>query len=312
VKHNLRNSFIFATFALTCLQAGVGCSANDTGTPLGSSGGTFPAAAGTGTTAGTSSFTSPMGGSDAGGTPASSFGGAFATGGTFGSAGDTTGTAGTAGSGTGGTAGSGGAATAGSDAGGTGGTAATVDFPAGCPMPSATAHAADKLTKTCWKASASACSLGNDSGLVNPPSNVLDADLMTRFATGDKMVASKMFLFDVDMGKAVMINGVSTATITATDIPPQIEVDVSTDGTTWTPVACGTNSPNADISFAPVSARYVRLVQHGTADAWWSMVDFNVYRSGADDTCGAGDTATACTSTGMAFPDTCCGASHKL
>ena len=126
------------------------------------------------------------------------------------------------------------------------------------------------------------------------------------------MVTSKQFTFDIDMGKAVMINGVSTATVTATDIPPQIEVDVSTDGTAWTPVACGTNSPNADISFAAVSARYVRLIGHGTADAWWSMVDVNVYRSGADDTCGAGATTTACTSIGTAFPDTCCGASHKL
>jgi hypothetical protein len=149
-------------------------------------------------------------------------------------------------------------------------------------------------------------------GLINPPKNVLDADQLTRFATGLKMTASKLFTFDVDMGKAVMINGVSTATVTATDIPPQVEVDVSTDGTAWTPVACGTNSPTADISFAPVSARYVRLVQHGIADAWWSMVDLNVYRSGADDTCGAGATTTTCTSTGSAIPDTCCGVSHKL
>jgi len=251
-----------------------------------------------------------MAGSSAGGTPASgTFGGAFATSGAFSMAG--TDTAGTAAGGT--AAGSGGAGTAGTATAGTGtgGTAPVVDFPANCPAPTGT-HAADKLTRTCWKASASACSLGNDVGLINPPSNVLDADLLTRFATGDKMVTSKQFMFDVDMGKAVMINGISTSTVTATDIPPQIEVAVSTDGTAWTSVACGTNSPNADISFAAVSARYVRLVQHGTADAWWSMVDLNVYRSGADDTCGNGATTTACTSIGAAFPDTCCGASHKL
>jgi hypothetical protein len=312
VKQNLRNSLILGSFALTCLQAGVGCSAEDAGPGIGSSAGTFSNTAGTTTSAaGTTAFptagTSSTSGSGSGGT--SSFGGAFATSGAFSTAG--TDTAGTAAGGT--AAGSGGAGTAGTATAGTGtgGTAPTVDFPANCPAPTGT-HSADKLTRTCWKASASSCSLGNAAGLVNPPSNALDADLTTRFSTGDKMVTSKQFTFDIDMGKAVMINGVSTATVTATDIPPQVQVAVSTDGTTWTPVACGTNSPNADISFAAVSARYVRLIGHGTADAWWSMVDVNVYRSGADDTCGAGATTTACTSIGTAFPDTCCGADKRL
>ncbi len=305
MKQTLRNYFILGTFALTSLQVGAGCSAEDTGPGIGS-GSTFSMAGKGGSTSaasGSGSFTTLTSGSSSGGS--ASFGGAFDTSGAFGTAGSAT-----AGSTSGGATGGGGAGTAGTDSGGTG--AGVIEFPANCPMPSATAHSADKLTRTCWKASASACSLGNNVGLINPPNNALDADLMSRFATGDKMVASRMFLFDVDMGKAVMINGVSTTTLTATDIPPQIEVDVSTDGTTWTPVACGTNSSNADISFTAVSARYVRLVGHGTADAWWSMVDFNVYRAGADDTCGAGATTTACTATGAAFPDSCCGASHKL
>jgi hypothetical protein len=148
--------------------------------------------------------------------------------------------------------------------------------------------------------------------LVNPPSNAVDADVASRFSTGVNMTASKLFTFDIDMGKAVMINGVSTATKDATDAPPQIEVDISTDGTAWTAVACGTNSAAADISFTAVSARYVRLIQHGTATGWWSLVDINVYRSTATDTCDVGNTTTACTSIGTAFPDTCCGESHKL
>lgn len=312
MKQNLRNSLIWGSFALSCV--GVGCSAEDAQPGIGSSAGTFSNTAGTpASTAGTTAFptagTPGSSGTAAGGTTTTTFGGTFSTSGAFSTAG--TDTAGTAAGGT--SAGSGGAGTAGTATAGTGtgGTAPTADFPANCPAPTGT-HSADKLTRSCWKASASSCSLGNAAGLVNPPSNALDADLTTRFSTGDKMVTSKQFTFDIDMGKAVMINGVSTATVTATDIPPQVQVAVSTDGTAWTPVACGTNSPNADISFAAVSARYVRLIGHGTADAWWSMVDVNVYRSGADDTCGAGATTTACTSIGAAFPDTCCGASHKL
>jgi hypothetical protein len=319
VKQTLRNSLVFGTLGLACFAAAQGCSSPDAATPIGfGMGGTGVPATG-GASAG-SPTTIPVAGMSGSGTVTPIGGTGFGTGGTFvtptagmdaggAAAGSTTG-------GAGGTGGSGGTGTAGG-AGGTGGTAAGgtdtgMDFPTACPMPSATAHSANKLTRTCWKASATACSLGNDAGLVNPPSNVLDADLMTRFATGAKMITSKTFNFDVDMGKAVMINGISTNTLTATDIPPQIEVDVSTDGVAWTPVACGTNSAMADISFTAVSARYVRLVQHGIADAWWSMVDLQVYRSGADDTCGAGATTTACTSTGMAFPDTCCGASNKL
>ena len=42
------------------------------------------------------------------------------------------------------------------------------------------------------------------------------------------------------------------------------------------------------------------------------MTDVNVFRSGADDTCGAGAVTTACTTTGAADMATCCGKSNKL
>lgn len=340
MKQTLRNLFVFSSFCLTCLSASGGCS-SDPSQPIGIGSGATAAggsAAGTFGTSGTATGGSGTAGTATAGTAAggtfgsagTATGGTFssagtATGGTFGSSGtaaggtfsssgtggSTAGGAGAGGGGTGGAAGGGAGGTSSAGTGGSGGAAAD-DFPANCPMPSATAHAADKLTKTCWKASASSCSLGNAAPLVNPPSNTVDADVATRFSTGVNMTASMLFKFDVDMGKAVMINGVSTTTTDATDAPPQIEVDVSTDGTAWTPVACGANSVAADISFAPVSARYVRLVQHGINTGWWSLTDLEVYRSGADDTCGAGNTTTACTTIGAAFPDTCCGESHKL
>jgi hypothetical protein len=308
VKQTLRNTALFGVFGLTCLGALGACSSEATPSPgfnNGGSAGTFSSGGTTGGSFGTGGGTGGAGMM----TPI--------TGGTFGS-----GTAGTpAAGGTAGATATGGAGgttagTAGTASGGTGGSAPTIDFPANCPMPAAS-HAADKLTRTCWKASATECSLGNDAALVNPPSNVIDADVATRFSTGSKMDGSQKFSFDIDMGKAVMINGVSTTTAApmnggAGDIPPNIQVAVSTDGTTWTPVACTTNALNADIAFAATSARYVRLVQHGTADAWWSMGDVNVYRSGADDTCGEGATTTACTSIGMADMATCCGKSNKL
>jgi hypothetical protein len=307
VKQTFVSTIVFGVLGLASLAAAGGCSSEPEGS-------TNPTSGGNGNAAG--SFSS--GGSSAGSfnTSSGSGGGSVTpiTGGTFGS-----GTAGTPSTGGGGAATGGGGAgggTAGTATGGTGGGAPAADFPPNCPAPAAS-HSANKVTRTCWKASATECSLGNDVGLVNPPSAAIDADIATRYSSGDKMDASLKFNFDIDMGKAIMIDGVSTATAppanggTTNDIPPNIQVAVSTDGTAWTPVACTAAALSNDIAFAPVSARYVRLVQHGIQDSWWSMIDINVFRSGADDTCTGGETA-ACTSIGTADAATCCGVSNKL
>lgn len=341
MKQTLRNLFVFSSFGLTCLSASGGCS-SDPSQPIGVGNGATAAggsAAGTFGTSGTAT-----GGSTTAGSSGTAAGGTFGTsgtaaGGTFGTSGtDTGGTFGTSGTATGGTfssSGTGGS-TAGGGAGGAGGTSAgtggaggtggsaagagggATDFPANCPAPTGT-HGATPLTKTCWVGSATDCSnSANNAGLQNPPSKALDADAATRFSTGAKMVTGTMFKFDIDMGKAVMINGVASTTPpptvvgAPTDNPPFIEVDVSTDGNAWTPVACGANSAMADISFAAVSARYVRFVEHGTADSWWSLADVNVYAAGADTTCGAGGATPACTSIGTANAATCCGMVHTL
>ena len=299
MKPTLRNSFIVGTFALTCLQVGAGCSSDEGGTPIGSAG-TFTNTAGTPAstagTAGTGSFTMPMAGTSAGGTPVTGFGGTFGNAaGTFGSAGTPASTAGTAsgGTATGGT-GTAGTATGGTATGGTG--AGADDFPAGCPAPSATAHGATPLTRTCWGAKASDCAQTNDNK--NPPTQAIDAaGITTRFATGVKMTASKLFTFDLDLGSPLMVNGVSVVSEAGKlDFAPQLEVSTSTDGTTFTPVACGTGAVTTDFSFTAVNARYVRFVQHGIADSWWSVWDLNVF-SAAGDTCagGGGTQMNTCT-----------------
>ena len=292
MKQTLRNSFILAAFALTCLQAG--CSGEDAGPAIGGAGyptttntaGTPAATAGTfTTTAGTSSS-----GSSSGGT-ATSFGGTFANSGTFGMAGTETGGTPAGGTGTGGT-GTAGTGTAGTA---TGGTAAGGDFPANCPAPSTTAHGATALTNTCFGAKASDCAMTNDN--MNPPTQAIDAaGIATRFATGVKMTASKLFTFDVDLGAAVMVNGVQVASEAGKmDYAPQLEVAVSVDGTTFTPVACGAGAVTTDFSFTATNARYVRLVQHGTADAWWSIWDLKVYAASGATCAGGGTQMNTCT-----------------
>ncbi len=295
MKQTLRNSFLVAAFALTSFQAG--CSGEDVGPAIGGAGyptttntaGTPASSAGSfTTTAGTSSS-----GTSSGGT-GTSFGGTFANSGTFGMVGTETGGTAVGGTGTGGAAGTG---TAGTGTAGTatGGTAAGGDFPANCPAPSTTAHGATPLTNTCFGAKASDCAMTNDN--MNPPTQAIDAaGITTRFATGVKMTASKLFTFDVDLGSAVMVNGVQVASEAGKmDYAPQLEVSVSTDGTTFTPVACGAGAVTTDFSFTATNARYVRLVQHGTADAWWSIWDLKVYAASGATCAGGGTQMNTCT-----------------
>jgi hypothetical protein len=137
---------------------------------------------------------------------------------------------------------------------------------------------------------------------MNPPSLALDASLTTRFSTGLTMIAETApFTYQVNMTKAVMIAGVKVFSSNATDFAPMLEVDVSLDGQTWTPVACGAGASTTDFSFMAVSAQYVRLTQMGSAatgggSGWWSIYDFNVYgATGTEMACTAGPGATGAT-----------------
>ena len=143
---------------------------------------------------------------------------------------------------------------------------------------------------------------------MNPPALALDGSATTRFSTGEEMSAETApFTYQVDMTTAVMISGVKvdSTNAAATDFAPNLEVEVSTDGTTWKPVACGPGALVTDFSFAAVSARYVRITQNGSAatgagSGWWSIYEFNVYgATGTEKACatmGPGATGATCTS----------------
>jgi hypothetical protein len=225
-------------------------------------------------------------------------GGTFAAGGTFGTSGTDTGGVATAGGGAGGaaagttSAGTGGAA---AGTGGSGGGAAT-DFPAGCAAPTGT-HGATALTRSCWALTASDCAKTAQN--MNPPLQAIDAaGATTRFSTGATMATSKAFTFQIDLGTAVMVNGVqvvSGGTKVPMDFAPQLEVAVSVNGTDFSSVACGDGMLTTDFSFTAVSARYVKLIQHGIADSWWSIHDLNVYAATGDTCAGGGTQMETCT-----------------
>ena len=165
-----------------------------------------------------------------------------------------------------------------------------------CAAPTGT-HQATALDRSCWVATASDCSTMAQ----NPdePARALDGMPNTRFSTGIKQAVGVSYTYQVNMQSVVMISGIKVESSVLADSSPTLQVEVSTNGTTWTKVACGDGAVTTDFSFAAVSAQYVRLTQSGGANTgWWSIHEFNVYGATAGDkacaTAGTGATSTAC------------------
>jgi len=242
--------------------------------------------------------TNAAAGATSGGAGAASAGAASAgapSGGTSAGSGGASPSAGAPAAGSAGMVAAGGAGMAGGGATGMGGAVAAGGAGA-CAAPTGT-HQATALDRSCWVATASDCSTSTD----NPdaPARALDGMPITRFSTGIKQTAGVSYTYQLDMKSVVMIGGVKVESSMLADSSPQLQVEVSTNGTTWTKVACGAGAITTDFSFASVAAQFVRLTQFGGANTgWWSIHELNVYGATATDkTCttpGTGATSTAC------------------
>ncbi|WHY17218.1 discoidin domain-containing protein [Paenibacillus sp. G2S3] len=112
------------------------------------------------------------------------------------------------------------------------------------------------------------------------PANLLDGSMATRWSTGAAMVPGQSFT--VDMKAVKSINKiVMDSTGSDLDYARSYEVYVSNDGTNWgNAVASGNGTgPVVTATFAPQNARYIKVVQTGTASSWWSIREFNVFGS---------------------------------
>jgi len=64
--------------------------------------------------------------------------------------------------------------------------------------------------------------------------------------------------------------------------PREFKVEVSLDGTKWTPAATGTGASGATtVAFAPVRAKFLRITQTGDVAGAppWSMQRLRVYQA---------------------------------
>ena len=129
------------------------------------------------------------------------------------------------------------------------------------------------LDRTGWTATASVTGTGYSA------SNALDGDNTAVWTTGTNQ-ASGQYL-QIDMQRPQSFNEVDLdAAAYTTDYPAGYQILVSNDATTWTDVATGTASaPLTPIVFTPQVARYIRVVQTGSASHWWTVAEINVLTS---------------------------------
>ncbi|HXI55623.1 MAG TPA: discoidin domain-containing protein, partial [Polyangia bacterium] len=128
------------------------------------------------------------------------------------------------------------------------------------------------LPRTGWVASAT------PSSATDVPARALDGNASTRFSTGAAQTNGQMF--QVDMQTAQTFSQLTLDAGTSTgDFPRGYQVFVSNDGTSWgSAIATGNGSTQlVTITFTARSARFVRVVQTGTAGNWWSIHEFNVW-----------------------------------
>lgn len=128
------------------------------------------------------------------------------------------------------------------------------------------------LSKSGWTATAS-----SSDTLGNVPSRAIDGSNSTWWSNGTSQANGQYY--QVDFGRNENFNRVLIdAGAYTTDYPRGYQIQVSTNGTTWSTAASGTGSGAAVlVDFAPQTARYLKVVQTGTASNWWTITELNVY-----------------------------------
>jgi fibronectin type 3 domain-containing protein len=111
------------------------------------------------------------------------------------------------------------------------------------------------------------------------PGNAIDGNISTRWSTDSLQTNGQWFQVDMRSAKTIFKIVLDT-TPSPNDYPRAYQVKLSNDGTNWgNPVATGAGySAVTTITFAPQTARYVRITQTGTAAGnYWSIHELNIY-----------------------------------
>lgn len=128
------------------------------------------------------------------------------------------------------------------------------------------------VSRTGWTATASATEPGGSAGAA------IDGNTGTRWATGTSQVNGQWFQVDMGAPRTIGQVTIQTRDWERWDYPRGFQLQVSTNGSTWTTVASGPGFGwKRPITFDTVTARYLRVVQTGSAPEWWSIGELTAY-----------------------------------
>jgi len=131
-----------------------------------------------------------------------------------------------------------------------------------------------QLDRTGWTATASDESPWPNDAL----GHMLDGDVSSRYTSGTGQYDGMWV--EVDMGAQKTFNKVELDPGSSTDdYARSADVFVSSDGSSWNKVTSisGPGQPTQVATFATQTARYLKVVQTGSAGNWWSIAELNVY-----------------------------------
>ena len=104
-----------------------------------------------------------------------------------------------------------------------------------------------------------------------------DDDATTRWTTGTAQQPGQSLVADLGYARTVDRIVLDTG-VDRGDFPRGYTVAASSDGTSWHDVASGAGSGQlTTIDFRPTRARFLRVVQTGSAPQWWSVAEVRVY-----------------------------------
>lgn len=125
--------------------------------------------------------------------------------------------------------------------------------------------------------------------------NALDGDVTTRWTSGTTQAYGQWF--QVNLGANTEVNKIliDAGPSSTGDYPRGYEVWGSTDGTTFTKFASAYGTGRITVAgfWTTYWMQYIKIVQTGSSDSWWSIADLAVYSGSAFDR--TGWTATAST-----------------
>ncbi|MCC8144945.1 MAG: discoidin domain-containing protein [Bacteroidales bacterium] len=122
--------------------------------------------------------------------------------------------------------------------------------------------------------------IGYQTNPSNPPGNVMDKNLNTRWS--QKGQTGQWIKFD--MGKEVMVDAVDIAFYLGDQRVAYFDLDASSDNETFTPILSGLTSSGLTLdmerySFGPVKARYIRIICNSNSaggEHWNSITEARI------------------------------------